>query len=466
VSASLGPGLAPTPAIRLPIRAGSVVALGVAVAVVIGSLLAVDPLLGVAGLVAAIFVPVVLLNLPLGVVLWAPLAFINAVPFVSLASMGVLALIAVAWLSVAPARRAFLGEVLLNHSGLAWTLGLLTVWVTISIAWATDPWEATLNVFNWYIAMAGFVAVATTITKPRYLAGLVLALIVGAVLAATVGFAPVDQGPTAQEGRLSGGLGDPNYLAAGLVVALALAAGLSATTRHKGWRGLLFGVMAYLVIALAATGSRGGLLAAGISIVAAVVLVRSGSVRVGVIIVAALAAVGLWTAANSSGTWDRIREFDTRGTGRIDLWDVAWRMSQDHLVAGVGVNNFRAESDNYVRQPGSPSDITLITERPHVVHNIYLQQLAETGIVGLALLLTVLGVTLRTTWRAVKRLESAAAFRLAGLGRSILVAQIGALSASLFLSNAYDPLLWILLALSPVLSTLALQAERRESVVA
>ena len=44
-----------------------------------------------------------------------------------------------------------------------------------------------------------------------------------------------------------------------------------------------------------------------------------------------------------------------------------------------------------------------------------------------------------------------------GLCWAVLVAQIGALSASVFLSNGYDLPLWILFSLGPVLTTVAVR---------
>jgi O-antigen ligase len=138
-------------------------------------------------------------------------------------------------------------------------------------------------------------------------------------------------------------------------------------------------------------------------------------------------------------------------------------MGEDHPWLGVGVNNFRVESPNYVRRPGGPEDVYLITEDPHVVHNIYLQQLAETGIIGLALFATVLVLALRASWRGIRRLEEAGAGRLAGVGKSVFVAQLGGLTAAFFLSNGYDQVLWILLALGPALAALGDGMVRRSA---
>jgi len=163
-------------------------------------------------------------------------------------------------------------------------------------------------------------------------------------------------------------------------------------------------------------------------------------------------------ATSSPTTWERVRSFDSGGTGRIDLWTVAWRMSEEHPVTGVGVNNFRSQSSQYVLEPGSIDEAGLIVGRPHVVHNVYLQLLAETGIVGLGLFVVVIGAALSATWRAAVRLEAADEKTGASLARAVLIAQLGALSASVFLSNGYDKRIWLLFALGCVMLGIA---ERR-----
>jgi hypothetical protein len=71
----------------------------------------------------------------------------------------------------------------------------------------------------------------------------------------------------------------------------------------------------------------------------------------------------------------------------------------------------------------------------------------------------VLIAALGTTWRAVRKLERAGLDRIASLGRSILVAQLSVLAASTFISNGYDKVLWVLLALSPILGTIAARSD-------
>jgi len=73
---------------------------------------------------------------------------------------------------------------------------------------------------------------------------------------------------TATEGRLQGGGGDPNFLAAGLIPAVGLAGALMAGDRRVLVRGGLLAAIAILTVGFAATQSRGGLVAAAMTLVA------------------------------------------------------------------------------------------------------------------------------------------------------------------------------------------------------
>jgi len=126
-------------------------------------------------------------------------------------------------------------------------------------------------------------------------------------------------------------------------------------------------------------------------------------------------------------------------------------MASDHPIAGVGVRGFQHESKDYVRQPGNLTSVEKIAEQPVVTHNIYLQQLAETGVVGLALLLALCAACAVASQLAAGRFEAAGDRAMAALARASTVAMIGLLTASAFISNSTDKRLWIVLALGPAL---------------
>jgi O-antigen ligase len=442
---------ATTPAFRtgLPVAAACCLAAGL-----IGVLLARDFQIGIAMLLGALYVPIALLNLPLAIVLWTPLLFIDRLPQLSFAPTLVGLTLLAAWLVALPPQRAYVRAVVRANRTVFVLLGLALAWMAISAIWASDPARVASDYWKWVGATVSLLVVATTIGR-RHLPVVIAAYAIGAALSVIGVFAPGSTGQVADvnadvEVRLGGGIVDPNFLAAGIVPAMALVGGLIRWVRSPGARWLLAGLLLFLAIGLLATGSRGGLIAASVALVVTLALSRGQRLQLGAAAALMIVLGGFWVATSSPESWERIRSFDT-GSGREDLWQIAWSMSEDHPVNGVGLNNFREVSGDYFRQPGRLGSPELILEDPRVVHNTYLQALAETGVVGLILLCGCMLACVGATWRAGRELERGGDHRLAVLASSVLTAQIAALTASFFLSNGRDDRLWFLLALGPTL---------------
>ena len=423
--------------------------------VVAGALLTRNVPLGVALVGACCFVPLVFFELPLAIAAWVPIASIEYSSVVGKAPLLGAGLLVVAWLG----RRRTDAGVRAAGAALrpaAVALGLLLVWMTLSIVWAADPSEAWREDKTWYLAAAAFVVIATTMTSPRHVRLLAVAFVLGALLSILVGLTGKGISTTANaielaaRQRFSGGAGDPNYLAAGLVAAIALAGGLLPSARRPVAKLALGAAIAAMAAALAATESRGGLIAVGVAILTAIVIARGHRLQATAFAVFAIAAAGTYFLATPSAL-DRVTSFDAGGAGRTELWTVAWRESGDHPVLGVGLGGFPVEAKKYVREPGTLTFVSAIAEQPTVTHNVYLQQLAETGIVGLALLLAVFGACVAAAARAARRFEAAGETSLAVLARSAVVAMLAFLTASFFISNSTDSRLWIVLALGPAL---------------
>ena len=78
---------------------------------------------------------------------------------------------------------------------------------------------------------------------------------------------------------------------------------------------------------------------------------------------------------------------------RLLFWKAGFQMFKDRPIFGVGVGQFRYQFKNYaslqhIREPDT--------------HNIFIEQLAETGLMGFALFAIVLLLTIRNFWRASK----------------------------------------------------------------
>lgn len=446
---------------RLSIGAPAVVA-GAALpaAVLLGVLVGTKLGLGIALALAIAFGAVALLDLPLAIAFWIGLAFSRNLTIVwvgpTLASLVVL----FAWLGaprdVWMLRAAAAGR----HRVLVATALLLVVWMSVSALWAGDPRAVYANVWTWGVAVVVAAVVATALRTPRDVRVVVAGFVVGAAVSVLVGLALTGLQPArdavqsaAVGDRLSGGLADPNYLAAGLVPAIVLGCALMAVARGLLGRVVLVVSVALCVVGLAATESRGGLIAAGVAALASLVVFRQRArVALGLLLVLAVSAVYL---AGTPGALHRITGLDGGGSGRSDLWRVAWRIGATEPIHGIGLNNFVSRSQDFVREPGVLRDVHVIVERPVLVHNTYLQTWVETGIVGLSLLFAVIGGLLSLPLRAARRFDARGDPVMSTLARAVFVAQLGALAALVFLSAATDPRWWTLFGLGPALISLA-----------
>ena len=428
---------------------------GLGAAVIAGVAVAYDLKLGVAFVAACAFVPLVFLSLPLALAAWIPVAWNEFSHVLGSAPLLGGLLLLVAWIGTRRARGTVVAtELSLRVARVAFVL--LLVWVTLSISWASDRSHAWSEVVDWYFAGGVFLLVTTVATTPARVRLLAVAFIAGALGSIVIGLTggglstTADAVDLATRQRFSGGAGDPNYLAAGLIAALALAAGLMPSARDPLAKlGLGASVLA-LAVAMAATESRGGLIAALVAIVVAVALARERRAASAALGVVAVACSAIFLLLSPTG-WERMTTFDAGGTGRTELWRVATRMAEDHPIAGVGIRGYEHESAAYVLQVGDLRFVERIAEQPVVTHNVYLQQLAETGIVGLALLLVLFGACLAASQGAARRFDAGGDRAMAALARATTVAVIGMLTASFFISNSTDKRLWIVLALGPAL---------------
>jgi O-antigen ligase len=448
----------PAPAARLPVHPAVVALPALAAALVVGVAMAQNPRLGIGATMALCFVPVVLVHLPLGIVLWLPVIFLPAVEALGAAPNAAGLLILFAWLGAFAGRHSSVPRRVEEHGRLLVAVGTLVLWMVLSMAWALSSPLGTDAFFGWPIAGAIVLVTATVLVDRRYLRLAAAAFVAGALTSVAIGLiGGAVQTPTnaAQEvaPRIVGGSGDPNFLAAGIVPAIALAFGLAAGSRRRAVRLAALPVVAFLFAGLVATQSRGGLVAAVVAAAAAVMVARHGRswVLMGLLWVGVAAIVSF---VADPVAWQRLADFN-ESSGRSELWSVAWRIWQDHPIVGVGMHGFVDNAGAYVRELGPLEYATYIIERPQVVHNTYLELLAEAGIVGFALWIGVVAACIRCAWRAAAAFERVGDAAMATLARAVIVAVVGMLTAAFFISSETDQRLWVLLAMGPALLTAA-----------
>ena len=447
---------------RLPVSLATTYLVGSGLAVAVGVGVAVDLRLGVALAFAALTVPLALVDLPAVVALWVALTVFSRQPGFGLA-ISAAGLVAVfGWLAQVRAAPAAVRAALRLHARLLTLFAALLVWLTLTLLWSQDSGAALSGLVYWYANGAALVVLVTAIRTPRDLRLVVVAVVVAVVAAVVLALAGIDPGgaqaaadagPT-YEGRLQGVFGDPNFMAAFILPTVVLLAALGNMVPVQV-RVLLLPTVVVLVIGFAGTVSRGGMVGALAAFVTAVVVMRGQRAAVLGAAVLAVVVLAVWLAGNPAALERLQSAGEDRGSGREDIWLVARRVSWDHPVGGVGLDNFTVRSREYVRRPGTLEYVELIVDRPHVVHNTYLQMLAETGIVGLGLFLAILATAVGSAIRAARVFHHAGERALARISRGVIVADVGLLTAAVFISLQDTATFWVVLFLGPVLLGLA-----------
>jgi O-antigen ligase len=258
--------------------------------------------------------------------------------------------------------------------------------------------------------------------------------------------------PAKDFGRLEGAGGDPNETAAALVAAAALALALAASLRGKPLLRLVVIAIAPLcAFASLLTLSRGGLVAFGAALIAAVLMAgRRRGQMLALAVTAAALAVGYFAFFAPAQAVERVTEVHG-GTGRTDIWKVGWRMVEGAPLQGIGAGNFTVVSIHYLLEPGALLRDDFIVDTPKVAHNTYLEVLAELGIVGLTLFLIVIVFSIGCAVRAARYAARVGDREMDILARALVVALAALLAAYFFISREYSKQLWLLLALCPVM---------------
>ena len=435
----------------------------VGASILIASALAYNTKLGVALMLALCFVPLALLRLQLAICAWIVLLFFSRASGLEALPDKLLLFITVAWIGLLVGRRATSRKALVPDRAVMVWVAAFVLWVSLTLAWAPALGAGERPIKELLYGGLGLALVLGATVRRRHVRWVMMAFVAGAALSVLWGAAKgglsVSGGEVADlEGRLQGGAGDPNYLAAVLVPAVMLAAGL-AVQASAARRVLLAAATAVIAVGIVATQSRGGLVAGGVCAVVALVIWRGRRGLILALIGLVVAVAVMFYVANPAA-WHRVQAANGNGSGRVYIWNVAWRIVHDHTLFGVGIGQFPQVSPHYVLKPGALEYVHLIVDQHAPVHNVYLQLWVEAGIIGLLLFLGLVVTSLALGWRAARRFDARGDVEMSALSRASIIALIGILTASFFLSNLNADQLWVLLALGPVLYGLAQRQPR------
>lgn len=238
--------------------------------------------------------------------------------------------------------------------------------------------------------------------------------------------------------RIASTKGDANNLALTLVSAIPFSIALFKIEKNIISKAILGLSTAIILFTVPLTFSRGGLLA--LIVVLFLLVSRIQKKRYAIFIL--LLFVGLSVLILPTAVWERasmtsLSSMDASIQMRTRLLRGGLAMFLDHPIFGVGIGNFIVHSYHY-------SGVL----PPSYAHNMFLHVAAELGILGLFFFAALLWIT----WRMLRQVQKATSGEtqpfLFFASQGIEISLIGFCVATFFLSQQFNKMLWILIALS------------------
>lgn len=261
-------------------------------------------------------------------------------------------------------------------------LAALVLWAGLSAVWSADPDASLLDAQRTLLYV--FAAAAALLVRGALLAGTLAGLLVvcGYSLAERLVNGPPDPPDPFEGTLLFEPIGYANGLGALGALGVAIAVGLLLRRRLA-----LAAALALLLAVVVLSESRGALLAAlvGTAVAVTLALGRPAAARS----VAAIAGLGLMVVlALPAGSF--ADDLEPHAGPRAWYWHVAWHEAASAPVVGRGAGTFELA---WLEQQPIESPV-------RDAHSLYLESLAELGLVGLALVVLALAPPLVIALRA------------------------------------------------------------------
>ncbi|MCB8817215.1 O-antigen ligase family protein [Desulfosporosinus shakirovi] len=251
---------------------------------------------------------------------------------------------------------------------------------------------------------------------------------------------------------------DANIFARFLVITFLFS--VAELERRTSWSSRVIPLVAILLqgAGLGITGSRGGILALGVSAIIFVILIPRRKLTLYAMVLMILAIIA--AAVLNPAIMARIESLrsgllSASGGIREYLWRSGMAMVRDHPVVGIGVGAFGVAFTTIYPyfNPYSTFYVSLS-------HTAILTVLAETGIIGFTVLYFLFAKTLQRGWDISRTIRHE---RLRFLNASIVAGVIAIFISAQGEGRLYEePLLWILWAMLVSVSQLANQQIRKE----
>ena len=270
----------------------------------------------------------------------------------------------------------------------------LAAWMLLSSGWGIDGTEAQREAERCAVYALWLLAVLSVV-GPATSGALLTGVLGGIVLLAVAGLADRLLSPPApdpyQGSLLIEPVGYANALGMLMALGVVLALGELHDPQRRLRRGALLGAAGLSAVALALTSSRGAWLAAlaGLGVLLAF---RCRTWRAPALAAGAVAATAVLIVATTGPPRASLGD-------RPEYWRVAVSAAADQPLLGSGAGSF---DDYWLEHRTIPAYV-------RDAHSLYLETVAELGMVGLALLLVALGAPLAAVARARDRRRVATA---------------------------------------------------------
>ncbi len=251
-------------------------------------------------------------------------------------------------------------------------------------------------------------------------------------------------------GRFEGPINDANFMAIVLVfnVPLALFHFLQADRIYKS---IFWGLaVALLLFGILVTESRGGILALAVALgVLFLQLSRRQKIAAILVFVVLLTAASVFLGAEA---FERLAtlgklvdsvQIDKSAEGRLASYKVAWELFTTHPWGGVGSGNFNIHYQDVALEKG-----LIFRGEGRSAHSLYLEVLAENGLVGLLYFLSILFLAALGLISAYKYARAHGQVRFALLFVAFGAGLAGYLTGMVLLHDAYPTFLWIVILLA------------------
>jgi len=350
---------------------------------------------------------------------------------------------------------------------------LYVAWAWLSAAWATEPDRslAALVELAKAAVLGGVVAViAGRAARLRHAAWALLAA--GAVLAALSSWQVLTDGwaqsffglarvklahiaGTTFAPRATGPLADPNFYAQMLLPLVPIGIALALSRTALPLRLLAAGLAAVVGLGIVTTYSRGGALSLGAALALFGFLERQRvgprqalmALALGIALLAALPD-SFWNRLGTlevllPGQEEGLQSHDSSVDKRKLVMGAAALMALDHPVAGVGLGNYTTHFQSEADRIGAEGRVYHLVGEQAYAHSLYLEILAELGLVGLGLFALVVGLALVLAGRARRDFLAAGDPDGALLARALAIGVVGMLVSSTILHGDYPRYLWL-----------------------